>query len=81
MSKIYLEGGGDSTQLTIRCREGFRKLLVKCGFAGRMPRLVACGGQGTAFDRFMTAHETAIAGEYLALLIDSEDPMADIEAA
>ncbi len=81
MSKIYLEGGGDSTQLTIRCREGFRKLLVKCGFAGRMPRLVACGGRGTAFDRFMTAHETAIAGEYLALLIDSEDPMADIEAA
>ena len=66
VSKIYLEGGGDSTQLTIRCREGFRKLLVKCGFAGRMPRLVACGGRGTAFDRFMTAHETAIAGEYLA---------------
>jgi len=46
------------------------KLLVKCGLAGRMPRLVACGGRGTAFDHFVTAHETAIAGEYLALLID-----------
>ena len=81
MSTIYLEGGGDSTQLKIRCREGFRKLLAKCGFAGRMPRLVACGGRGAAFDHFKTAHETAIAGEYVALLIDSEDPMADIEAA
>ena len=72
MSTIYLEGGGDDSLVRIRCREGFRKLLAKCGFAGRMPRLVACGGRGAAFDRFKTAHETA--GEYVALLIDSEDP-------
>jgi hypothetical protein len=77
VSTIYLEGGGDSGQLRIRCREGFRKLLGKCGFTGRMPRLVACGGRGAAFDRFKTAHETAAAGEYMALLIDSEDPVAD----
>ena len=79
MSTIYLEGGGDDNQVKIRCREGFRKLLAKCGFAGRMPKLVACGGRGAAFDRFKTAHE--VAGEYVALLIDSEDPMTDIEAA
>ena len=81
MSTIYLEGGGDSNQLKIRCREGFCKLLEKCGFARRMPKLVACGGRDAAFDRFQTALETALAGEYVALLIDSEDPMADIEAA
>ncbi len=81
MSTIYLEGGGDSAQLKIRCREGFRKLLAKCGFDGRMPRLVACGGRGAAFDDFLTAHRTDIAGEYVALLIDSEDPMTDTEAA
>jgi hypothetical protein len=81
VSTISLEGGGDSTQLKIRCREGFRKLLAKCGFTGRMPRLVACGGRGAVFDRFKTAHETAAAGEYVALLIDSEDPVADNEAA
>ena len=46
-----------------------------------MPKLVACGGRDAAFDRFQTALETALAGEYVALLIDSEDPMADIEAA
>ena len=33
MSTIYLEGGGDSNQLKIRCREGFRKLLEKCSNA------------------------------------------------
>lgn len=81
MSTIYLEGGGDSAQLKIRCREGFRKLLTKCGFAGRMPRLVACGGRSAAFDHFKTAHQTAGAGEYVALLVDSEDPMDDVEAA
>jgi len=79
VSTIYLEGGGDSSQLKIRCREGFRKLVAKCGFAGRMPKLVACGGRASAFDRFVTAHETA--GQYVALLIDSEDPVADTEAA
>ena len=81
VSTIYLEGGGDSAQLKIRCREGFRKLLAKCGFDGRMPKLVACGGRGAAFDHFLTAHGARIAGEYIALLIDSEDPMTDIEAA
>ncbi len=80
MTAIYLEGGGDSSVLRIRCREGFRKLLAKCGCAGRMPKLVACGGRGAAFDKFETAHKTAIAGQYVALLIDSEDPVADIEA-
>lgn len=81
MSTIYLEGGGDSAQLKIRCREGFRKLLAKCGFDGRMPKLVACGGRAAAFDHFLTAHGARIAGEYIALLMDSEDPMTDIEAA
>ena len=81
MSTIYLEGGGDSAQLKIRCREGFRKQLAKCGFGGRMPRLVACGGRDAAFDHFLTAHGTEIAGEYVALLIDSEDPLTDINAA
>ena len=80
MITIYLEGGGDSNYLKSRCREGFCKLLAKCGFAGRMPKLVACGGRNAAFDHFETAHETAIAGEFVAMLIDCEDPMADIEA-
>lgn len=73
---IYLEGGGDSEGLRSRCREGFRKLFQKCGFE-RMPKLVACGGRGNAFDRFCTAHTDG--KEDAILLVDSEDPIADID--
>jgi hypothetical protein len=73
---IYLEGGGNSDELKRRCREGFRKLFEACEF-DRMPKLVACGGRSNAFDRFCTAH--AAGQEDAILLVDSEDPMADIE--
>ncbi len=76
---IYLEGGGDSREERARCREGFRKLLEKCGFIDRMPRLKACGGRETAFDDFKTAHEVKAKGDFVAMLIDSEDPIAEIE--
>jgi Domain of unknown function (DUF4276) len=78
---LYLEGGGGSKDLHVRCREGFRRLLEQCGFQGRMPRLSACGGRASAFDDFKTAHANKGAGDYVALWIDSEEPLADIEAA
>ncbi len=74
--RIYVEGGSDA--LATRCREGFRKLLEKAGFTGRIPRIVACGGRDEAYDDF----ENALAsGKYahLALIVDSEDPVQDIE--
>ena len=77
---IYLEGGGDSRDLQIRCREGFRKLLERCDYAGRLPKLVACGGRGAAFDAFKTALASARKSDHVFLWIDSEDPMTDIEA-
>ncbi len=76
---IFLEGGGDKSGLNGRCREGFRKLLIRCGFTGRMPRLVASGGRGATFEDFKTAHATKRKNDYVAMLIDSEDPVADIE--
>ena len=79
-STIYLEGGGDSRDLQIRCQKGFRKLLERCGYRGRMPRLVACGGRNAAFDAFKTALAIARKNDFVALWIDSEDPIADIEA-
>jgi len=63
----------------VRCREGFRRLLASCGFAGRMPRLIACGGRGAAFDDFTTAHSSAGEGQYVAMLVDSESPVSDVE--
>ena len=41
---------------------------------------MACGGRGAAFDAFKTALASVRGGEFVALWIDSEDPLADIEA-
>ncbi len=78
-ARIFLEGGGDSNDVQVRCREGFRKLLERCGFTGRMPRLIACGGRAATFDDFKTALAQQRKNEFVALIIDSEDPVADIE--
>lgn len=78
-AKIYIEGGGDSKELKIRCRESFRRMLDKCGFKDRMPRLIACGSRNATFDDFKTAHAHNPDKAYIALLVDSEDPMPDIE--
>ena len=83
---LYIEGGGtgvDSKEADIRCREGFRKLLENCGFSAqkRMPRLVACGGRDAAYDAFTIAQKTNAAGNFVVLWVDSEEPLADLEAA
>ena len=77
-ARLYIEGG-ESKEDQIRCREGFRKLLEQAGFAGRMPRLSACGGRGSVFDDFKTADAGRSAGDYVAMLVDSEDPVQDLE--
>lgn len=77
-ARLYIEGG-ESKEDQIRCREGFRKLLEKAGFSGRLPRLTACGGRNSAFDDFRTAFARRKQGDYVAMLIDSEDPPRDIE--
>lgn len=70
--RIYVEGGGDSKELHIRCRQGFRKLIMNSGFKDRMPSFRACGGREKTFDMFKTS---LIDGsqEYSVLLVDSED--------
>jgi hypothetical protein len=83
VSVIYLEGGAsgpDSKDLQIRCREGFRKLLEKCDYKKRMPRLFACGSRDSAFDDFKRALSERQASDFVALWIDSEDPLTDLEA-
>lgn len=80
-TSIYLEGGGDSKELHIRCRAGFRKLLENCGFTGRLPHLTACGGRNATFDDFQTAHTAKRGSKFVAMLIDSEEPLLDLHAA
>jgi len=69
--RIYIEGRG-SKDGAIRCREGFRKLLERAGFAQRMPRLIACRGRKSAFEQFKSDHAGASKSDFVALLIDSE---------
>jgi hypothetical protein len=83
---LYLEGGAtgpDSKELNIRCRAGFRRLLEECGYSQqrRMPHLIACGSRNSAFEDFKTALGARAKGDFVALWIDSEDPMANIEAS
>jgi hypothetical protein len=77
-ARIFVEGGGESRELLIRCREGFKKLLENSGFATRLPRITACGSRNQAYDSFQTEH---LAGKtsYVALLVDSEDAVIDPE--
>ena len=53
--RLYIEGGGESRSLHIKCREGFRKLLEQAGFRNRMPSTRACGSRDVAYDDFKTA--------------------------
>ena len=45
-----------------------------------MPRLFACGGRAAAYDNFKTKHAANTSRDYVAMWIDSEDPIDDIEA-
>ncbi|MBK9092831.1 MAG: DUF4276 family protein [Anaerolineae bacterium] len=70
---LYVEGGGDSKDQQARCREGFRRLLEKAGFSGRMPRIVAGGGRSATYKQFKAALRDP--GKIALLLVDSEEPV------
>ena len=78
-SVLYLEGGGGK-ELDIRCRQGFRELLGSCGFEGRMPKLIPCGGRGDTLNRFTSFHGTGANLKFAAMLIDSEMPLEKVES-
>jgi hypothetical protein len=80
---IYIEGGArgpNSKNLRIKCQQAFRTLLDQMGITGKKVRLKACGGRQAVYDDFCTAHRSTGNG-FVAMWIDSEDPMAEIEQA
>ena len=74
---VYVEGGGDSAQLKAQCRKGFRELLIKAGFGGRLPKVVPCGPRDRAFRSFEKALRDG--DGYPILLVDSEYPVAEAD--
>jgi hypothetical protein len=86
---IYVEGAqvGNGPQgerkskakaMQFRLEEAVHNLLRRMGFSGRLPRIIAGGGRLRTFDKFKTALSDNNS-DYIAMLIDSEDPVADNE--
>ncbi|MCK5796613.1 MAG: DUF4276 family protein [Deltaproteobacteria bacterium] len=79
---LFVEGGGDHNDaLKTECRKGFRIFLEKTGFAGRMPKIIACGGRQNAYDQFSIAVSKAAQGDVTLLLVDSEAPVSSAPEA
>ncbi len=77
-AKIFVEGGAKGKKARAQIREAFRKLFRKCDFGGRLPAIAPSGSRNDAFDDFKNAIE--VGSKHLPLLlVDSEDPVADIE--
>ena len=75
--KVYVEGGGNVRELRSKCRKGFSSFFDKANLAGRMPQVIACGGRQRTYDKFATALRSASDQVFVALLVDSEDPVAE----
>jgi len=79
---IFVEGsrtGPNSKNDQQECRKAFKQLFIKCGFSGRLPRIFASGSRTQAYSDFCNAFTKHLYSGHVAFLIDSEDPVADIE--
>ena len=75
--KVYVEGGGNVRELRAKCRKGFSSFFEKANLSGRMPQVIACGDRQNAYDKFEAALRSSGDHEFVALLVDSEGPVAD----
>ena len=79
--RIFVEGGGSSSSSKRLCRQAFAALLKRCGFSARNVQIDvrACGGRSKAFRQFQIAHRASSRNEYVAMLVDSEEPVTEVE--
>lgn len=83
---IVVEGGArgipNGKDLTTRCREGFSKLLLNCGLEDRSFKVIPGGSRSQAFSFFkkQLIGSKKSPNSFVALLIDSEDPLEDLDA-
>ncbi len=76
MVTVFVEGGGDTRELKSRCRKGFSEFFRHAGLKNRMPRVVACGGRGNAYDKFCRSLDIPVDGHVAILLVDSEEQVS-----
>lgn len=83
--RIYMEGGGDTSNTKGRLRQGMgeflRELKAKCRDSRRNWNLVLSGGRNDAIEDFAAAHRHARPGELIVLLVDSEGPVSALSPA
>ena len=77
-ARIYAEGGG-SRSVDIELRQGFKQLWEPCGFQGRLPRMFPSGSRSSAYEDFKNHVRGSIGQDFVAMLIDSEEPIRDVD--
>ena len=75
VAKLYIEGGGEGRDLSVRFREGWNKFFKSAGLASKT-KVVRGGGRRSTFKLFVTATENNRPNEIPILLVDSEEPVA-----
>lgn len=71
-AKLYIEGGGDSREQSIRFREAWNGFFASAGVEART-QIVRGGGRKQTFDRFVTATRRRAPSVIPLLLVDSEE--------
>jgi hypothetical protein len=72
---VYVEGGGDKRKILDDCRRGFGQLFEKVVPTLHRPKVIPCGGRGSAFHDFQRGVSQGREG-FLILLVDSEGPVS-----
>lgn len=75
--RVYVEGGGDTVAQAKPLREALATWIQQAvPEATRQPRVIACGGRGSAFEEFCLGVKANPAA-FNILLVDSEAPLAE----
>ena len=77
-NKLYIEGGGDrkgGRALRRALRRAFGTFFENAGLRGHLLQIVAGGDGNRTYKGFCKAHRSAGRGDFVALLVDAEEPV------
>ena len=73
-NKLYIEGGG-TPKGDRALRRAFGTFFENAGLRERLPQIVAGGDGNRAYKGFCKAHRSAGRDDFVALLVDAEEPV------